>query len=139
MEKVRAFIVCMMSALLDAHSCRGRMHVEHTAIILASRHNTSTASTQTSENVTMTTTTNATNVTHGEPISAAQGQNFTITLRSNPSTGYQLGTAVRQCSTFAYGQCVCERSESAQSCRRARISGFYVSRPCERNDDDHIQ
>jgi inhibitor of cysteine peptidase len=36
----------------------------------------------------MTTTTNATKKTHGEPLTAGQGQNFTITLRSNPSTGY---------------------------------------------------
>jgi inhibitor of cysteine peptidase len=41
------------------------------------------------QNVTMTATTNATNVTHGEPNTAVQGQSFTVTLRSNPSTGYQ--------------------------------------------------
>jgi inhibitor of cysteine peptidase len=45
-------------------------------------------STRTSENVSMTITTNATNETHREHITAVQGQNFTITLRSNPSTGY---------------------------------------------------
>ena len=36
----------------------------------------------------MTKTSNGTNVTQGESITAAQGQNFTITLRTNPSTGY---------------------------------------------------
>jgi inhibitor of cysteine peptidase len=82
MEKERVFIVCVLSALLAitvvAAGCASS----------TSTNNTSTVSTQTSENVSMTTTTNATNVTHGEPLTAAQGQNFTITLRSNPSTGY---------------------------------------------------
>jgi predicted secreted protein len=36
----------------------------------------------------MTKTANVTNVTPGESIAVAQGRNFTITLRSNPSTGY---------------------------------------------------
>jgi predicted secreted protein len=36
----------------------------------------------------MTKTANSTNVTPGESITAAQGKNFTITLRTNPSTGY---------------------------------------------------
>jgi inhibitor of cysteine peptidase len=82
MEKERVFIVCVLSALLAltvfAAGCASS----------TSTNNTSPASTQTSENVSMTTTTNVTNVTHGEPLTAAQGQNFTITLRSNPSTGY---------------------------------------------------
>jgi predicted secreted protein len=53
-----------------------------------SNNNTSTATTQTSKIAPMTKTSNGTNVTPGEPISVAQGRNFTITLRSNPSTGY---------------------------------------------------
>jgi inhibitor of cysteine peptidase len=44
--------------------------------------------TPTSENATMPTTTNATQVTHGAPIIVAQGHDFTVTLRTNPSTGY---------------------------------------------------
>ncbi|MGZ4863977.1 MAG: protease inhibitor I42 family protein [Halobacteriota archaeon] len=83
MEKVRVFIVCVFSALLAltvvAAGCTSS----------TSTNNTSTASTETHENVSMTITTNATNVTQGERLTAAQGQNFTITLRSNPSTGYQ--------------------------------------------------
>ena len=82
MDRERAFVVCLMAALITL-----------TVIIAGctssvTSTNTSTVSTQTSENVTMTTTTNATNVTRGEPITTVQGQNFTITLRSNPSTGY---------------------------------------------------
>ena len=82
MDRERAFVVCLMAALITL-----------TVVIAGctssvTSNNTSTVSTQMSENVTMTTTTNATNVTHGEPITAVQGQNFTITLRSNPSTGY---------------------------------------------------
>jgi inhibitor of cysteine peptidase len=82
MGRARTFVVCLMTALLTL------------TVVMAgctssvSNSNTSTVSTQTSENVSMTTTTNAKNVTDGEPITAAQGQNFTITLRSNPSTGY---------------------------------------------------
>ena len=82
MDKERAFVVYVMIALLTL------------TIVIAgctssvTSNNTSTFSTQKSVNVTMTTTTNATNETHREPITAVQGQNFTITLRSNPSTGY---------------------------------------------------
>jgi len=82
MDRGRAFVVCLMPALLTF------------TIVMAgctssvNNNNTSTVLTETSENVSMTTTTNATNVTHAEPMTAAQGQNFTITLRSNPSTGY---------------------------------------------------
>jgi predicted secreted protein len=80
MDRGRAFVVCFMTALLTltVAGCTSSIN----------NNNTSTVSTRTSENVSMTTTTNATNVTHGEPMTAAQGQNFTITLRSNPSTGY---------------------------------------------------
>src|SRR5674476_1479639 len=82
MDRGRAFVVCFMTALLTltVAGCTSSIN----------NNNTSTVSTRTSENVSMTTTTNATNVTHGEPMTAAQGQNFTITLRSNPSTGYHL-------------------------------------------------
>ncbi|MGZ8898072.1 MAG: protease inhibitor I42 family protein, partial [Halobacteriota archaeon] len=82
MDRERAFVVCLMAALLTL------------TIVIAgctssvTSNNTSTVSTRTSENVSMTTKTNATNVTHRQPMTAAQGQNFTITLRSNPSTGY---------------------------------------------------
>jgi inhibitor of cysteine peptidase len=83
MEKKRVLTVCSLTALLAL-----------TVVVVgcvSSMNNTTTPtiSTQTSENVSMTTTTNATNVTHGEPITVAQGQDFTITLRSNPSTGYR--------------------------------------------------
>src|SRR5665647_2301548 len=80
MDRGRAFVVCFMTALLTltVAGCTSSIN----------NNNTSTVSTRTRENVSMTTTTNATNVTHGEPMTAAQGQNFTITLRSNPSTGY---------------------------------------------------
>jgi len=82
MDRERAFVVCLMAALLTL-----------TVVIAGctssvTSNNTSSVSTQTSENVSMTTTTNATNETHREPITAVQGQNFAITLRSNPSTGY---------------------------------------------------
>jgi inhibitor of cysteine peptidase len=82
MEKERVYIVCSLTALLAL-----------TVVVAGCASSTSNTSTstvppQTSENVSMTTTTNATNVTHGEPITVAQGQDFTITLRSNPSTGY---------------------------------------------------
>jgi len=82
MERGRVFGVCLMTALLTL--------IVVIAGCTSSVNNniTSTVSTRTSENVSMTTTTNATNVTHGEPMTAAQGQDFTIALRSNPSTGY---------------------------------------------------
>jgi len=82
MDRGRAFVFCLMTALLTL------------TVVMAgctssvNNNNTSTVSTQTSENVTMTTTTNGTNETHREPITAVQGQNFAITLRSNPSTGH---------------------------------------------------
>lgn len=82
MERGRAFGVCLMTALLML------LVVIAGCTSSVSNNNTSTVSTRTSENVSMTTTTNAPNVTHGEPMTAAQGQDFTITLRSNPSTGY---------------------------------------------------
>jgi predicted secreted protein len=80
MDRGRVFVVCLMTALLTltVAGCTSSLN----------NNKTSTVSTRTSENVSMTTTTNATNVTHGEPMTAAQGQNFAITLRSNPSTGY---------------------------------------------------
>jgi predicted secreted protein len=82
MDRGRVFVVCLMTALLTL-----------TVVIAGctssvNNNNTSTVSTRTSEDVSMTTTTNATNETHREPLTAAQGQNFTITLRSSPSTGY---------------------------------------------------
>jgi predicted secreted protein len=80
MDRGRAFVVCLMAALLTLTVAGCTSSVNN--------NNTSTVLTQTSENVSMTTTTNATNATHGEPMTAAQGQNFAITLRSNPSTGY---------------------------------------------------
>jgi predicted secreted protein len=80
MDRGRVFVVCLMTALLTLTVAGCTSSVNN--------NNTSTVSTRTSENVSMTTTTNATNVTHGEPMTAAQGQNFAITLRSNPSTGY---------------------------------------------------
>jgi len=82
MDRERAFAVCLMAALLTLTVVMAGCTSSVTS------NNTSTVSTQTSENVSMTTTTNATNETHREPITAVQGQNFTITLRSNPSTGY---------------------------------------------------
>jgi predicted secreted protein len=51
-------------------------------------NNTSKLATPTSTNATMPTTTNATKVTHEAPITVAQGQDFTVTRRTNPSTGY---------------------------------------------------
>jgi inhibitor of cysteine peptidase len=80
MDRGRVFVVCLMAALLTLTVAGCTSSVNN--------NNTSTVSTQTSENGTMTATTNAANVTHAEPMNAAQGQNFTITLRSNPSTGY---------------------------------------------------
>ena len=80
MDRGRVFVVCLMAALLTLTVAGCTSSVNNNI--------TSTVSTQTSENGTMTTTTNATNVTHAEPMTAVQGQNFTITLRSNPSTGY---------------------------------------------------
>jgi inhibitor of cysteine peptidase len=84
MDRGRAFVVCLMTALLTLTVAMAGC----TSSVNNNIDNTSTVSTRTSENVTMTTTTNATNVTREEPMTAAQGQNFTITLRSNPSTGY---------------------------------------------------
>jgi inhibitor of cysteine peptidase len=82
MEKKRAFITGVVIALLF-----------FTVVVAGctsstSNNSTSTATTRTSESVPMTKTSNGTNVTQGEPKTAAQGQNFTITLRTNPSTGY---------------------------------------------------
>jgi inhibitor of cysteine peptidase len=82
MDRERAFVVCLMAALLTLTVVMAGCASSVTS------NNTSTVSTQTSENVSMTTTTSATNETHREPVTAVQGQNFTITLRSNPSTGY---------------------------------------------------
>jgi inhibitor of cysteine peptidase len=82
MEKKRVFIAGLVIALLSV------------AVVVAgctsstSNNNTLTAPTQTSENVPMTKTANATNLTPGESITVAQGRSFTITLRTNPSTGY---------------------------------------------------
>lgn len=84
MDRGRVFVVCLMTALLTFTVVMAGC----TSSVNNTINNTSTVSTRTSENVSMTTTTNATNVTHGEPMTAAQGQNFAITLRSNPSTGY---------------------------------------------------
>src|SRR5665647_199602 len=82
MDRARPSVVCLMAALITLTVIMAGCTSSVTS------NNTSTVSAQMSENVTMTTTTNAANVTHGEPITAVQGQNFTITLRSNPSTGY---------------------------------------------------
>jgi predicted secreted protein len=81
MEKKRVFIavIALLSFTLVVAGCTSS----------TSNNNTSTAPTQTSESVPMTKTANVTNVTPGESITVAQGRNFTITLRSNPSTGYR--------------------------------------------------
>jgi len=90
MDRERAFVFYMMIALLTLAiviaGCTSSITSNNTSSVTS--NNTSRASTQKSENVTITTTTNATKATHGEPISAVQGQNLTVTLRSNPSTGY---------------------------------------------------
>ena len=85
MEKKRVVIAGLMIALLSftvaVAGCTSS----------TSNNSTSTATTQTSESVPMTKTANSTNVTQGESITASLGQNFTITLRTNPSTGYSWG------------------------------------------------
>jgi predicted secreted protein len=85
MEKKRAVIAGLVIALLSL-----------TVVVAGctsstSNNNTSTAPTQTNESAPMTKTANSTNVTSGESITAAPGRNFTISLRSNPSTGYRWG------------------------------------------------
>lgn len=82
MEKKRVIIAGLVIALLSV-----------TVVVAGctsstSNNNTSTATTQTSKSAPMTKTANSTNVTPGESITATQGRNFTITLRTNPSTGY---------------------------------------------------
>src|SRR5665647_3796476 len=96
MDRGRSFVVCLMTAplTLTVAGCTSSIN----------NNNTSTVSTRTRENVSMTTTTNATNVTHGEPMTAAQGQNFTITLRSNPSTAVSY-THLRAHETDSYLVC----------------------------------
>jgi inhibitor of cysteine peptidase len=83
MEKKRVIIVSLVIALLSftvvVAGCTSSTSNNTTA---------STATTQTSQSAPMTNTSNATNVTPGESINTTQGQNFTITLRTNPSTGY---------------------------------------------------
>jgi inhibitor of cysteine peptidase len=83
-ERVVYVTIALLTLTIVIAGCTSSVTSNNTSSVTSN----STVSTQTSENVTMTTTTNATNATHGEPISAVQGQNFTITLRSNPSTGY---------------------------------------------------
>jgi len=79
MERKRAFIAALVTALLSLTLV--------VAGCTSSTSNTSspTAPTQTSQTMPMTKTAN---VTPAESIAVAQGRNFTITLRSNPSTGY---------------------------------------------------
>lgn len=82
MEKKRVVIAGLVIALLS-----------FTVVVAGctsstSNKNTSTTTTQTSESAPMTKTANSTNVTPGESITATQGRSFTITLRTNPSTGY---------------------------------------------------
>jgi len=83
MEKKRVIIISLVIALLS-----------FTVIVAGCTSNTgnttttSTATMQTSQSAPMTKTSNATNVTRGGSINATQGKNFTITLRTNPSTGY---------------------------------------------------
>jgi inhibitor of cysteine peptidase len=82
MEKECVSVLCMVTTLLTL------------MVLLAgctsniSGNNTSKVATPTSANATMPTTTNATQVTHGAPITVAEGQDFTLTRRTNPSTGY---------------------------------------------------
>ena len=82
MEKKRVVIAGLVIALLS-----------FTVVVAGctsstSNKNTSTATTQTSVSAPMTKTANSINVTPGESITATQGRSFTITLRTNPSTGY---------------------------------------------------
>ena len=82
MRKERVSVLCLVTTLLAL-----------TAVLAGctssiSGNNTSKVATPTSENATMPTTTNATQVTHGAPIIVAEGHDFTVTLRTNPSTGY---------------------------------------------------
>jgi predicted secreted protein len=82
MEKKRVVIAGLVIALLSF------IVVVAGCTSSTSNKNTSTATTQTSESAAMTKTANSTNVTPGESITATQGRSFTITLRTNPSTGY---------------------------------------------------
>jgi predicted secreted protein len=82
MEKERVFVLCLVTTLLTL------LVVSAGCTSSISGNNTSKVATQTSENATMPTTSNATKVTQGEPITVAAGQDFAVTLRANPSTGY---------------------------------------------------
>jgi predicted secreted protein len=103
MEKKRVFIAGLVTALLSfaivVAGCTSSTSSNNTSTAPAQTSenasmtktgnvNTSTAPAQTSENASMTKTGNVTNATHGEPVTAAEGRSFAITLRSNPSTGY---------------------------------------------------
>jgi inhibitor of cysteine peptidase len=103
MEKKRVFIAGLVIALLSftvvvagctsstsSNNASSAVQTsENASMTKTGNVNTSSAPVQTSENASMTKTGNVTNVTPGEPVTVAQGQSFTITLRSNPSTGYR--------------------------------------------------
>jgi inhibitor of cysteine peptidase len=102
MEKKRVFITGLVIALLSftvvvagctsstsSNNASSAVQTsENASMTKTGNVNTSSAQVQTSENASMTKTGNVTNATPGEPVTVAQGQIFTITLRSNPSTGY---------------------------------------------------
>jgi predicted secreted protein len=104
MEKKRVFITGLVIALLSftvvVAGCTSSTSSnnassapvqtsENASMTKTGNVNTSSAPVQTSENASMTKTGNVTNATPGEPVTVAQGRSFTITLRSNPSTGYR--------------------------------------------------
>ena len=82
MEKKRVFIAGLVIALLS-------FTVLAAGCTSSTSSNNASSAVQTSENASMKKTGNVTNATSGEPVTVAQGQSFTITLRSNPSTGYR--------------------------------------------------
>jgi len=103
MEKKRVFITGLVIALLSftvvVAGCTSSTSSnnassapvqtsENASMTKTGNVNTSSAPVQTSENASMTKTGNVTNATP-EPVTVAQGRSFTITLRSNPSTGYR--------------------------------------------------
>ena len=81
MEKKRVFIAGLVIALLS-------FTVVIAGCTSSTSSNNASSAVQTRENASTTKTGNVTNTTPGEPITVAPGQSFTITLRSNPSTGY---------------------------------------------------
>ncbi len=93
MEKKRVLIACVMTALLAltvvVAGCTSSTSNNNTSTVpTKTSANVSITTTTNATNVSMKTTTNATNVTNGKTTTVAQGQNFAITLRTNPSTGY---------------------------------------------------